>query len=64
MNYSRNELVKSEATVNQMRNSIYILQRFMKVNGLTEIKQRLKRMGQLKCNHWILKIPKTSFACL
>ena len=46
MNYSRNELVKSEATMNQMRNSIYILQRLMKVNGLTEIKQRLIRMGQ------------------
>ncbi|MBY9003343.1 MAG: hypothetical protein KGD73_05180 [Candidatus Lokiarchaeota archaeon] len=46
MNYSRNELVQSEATMNQMRNSIYHLQRFMKNNGLTEIKQRLKRMGQ------------------
>ncbi|MHA1669623.1 MAG: hypothetical protein ACTSV5_03485 [Promethearchaeota archaeon] len=46
MNYSRNELVQSEATVNQMRNSVYILQRFMKNNGITEIKQRLRRMGQ------------------
>ena len=46
MNYSRNELVQSEATMNQMRNSIYHLQRFMKNNGLTEIKQRLKRMGK------------------
>ena len=46
MNYSRNELVQSEATMNQMRNSVYILQRFMKNNGLTEIKQRFKRMGQ------------------
>ncbi len=46
MNYSRNELVQSEATMNQMRNSIYILQRFMKKNGLTEIKQRLNRMGK------------------
>ena len=46
MNYSRKELVQSEATMNQMRNSVYILQRFMKNNGLTEIKQRFKRMGQ------------------
>ena len=46
MNYSRNELVQSEATMNQMRNAIYILQRFMKKNGLTEIKQRLNRMGK------------------
>jgi predicted hydrocarbon binding protein len=46
MNYSRNELVKSEATVNQMRNAIYHLQRFMKKNDLTEIKERFKRMGK------------------
>ena len=39
-------MVQSEATMNQMRNSIYHLQRFMKNNGLTEIKQRFKRMGQ------------------
>jgi len=46
MNYTRNELVQSEATMNQMRNSVYILQRFMKNNGITEIKHRLRRMGQ------------------
>ena len=46
MNYSRKELVQSEATMNQIRNSVYILQRFMRNNGITEIQHRLRRMGQ------------------
>ena len=48
MNYTRKELVRSEATMNQMRNAIYHLERFMKNNGITEIKERFRRMGK-KC---------------
>jgi len=46
MNYTRKELVQSEATMNQIRNGIYHLERFMKNNGITEIRERFRRMGQ------------------
>ncbi|NHJ23566.1 MAG: hypothetical protein EAX89_03255 [Candidatus Lokiarchaeota archaeon] len=46
MNYTREDLIKSDATMNQMRNAIYHLQRFLKINNITEIKQRLRRIGQ------------------
>jgi hypothetical protein len=46
MNYSRNELVQSEATLNQLRNAIYELERFMKLNGIKDIRNRLRRMGK------------------
>jgi protein tyrosine phosphatase len=38
--------VQSDATMNQMRNAIYHLQRFMKNNNISEIRQRFHRMGQ------------------
>jgi len=46
MNYSRTELLLSEATMNQMRNAIYHLQRFIKKNGVTEIRERMRRIGR------------------
>ena len=35
MNYSRKELIATEATMNQMRNSIHILASFMEKNGVS-----------------------------
>lgn len=56
MNYKREELVQSEATMNQLRNAVYILERFMKLNEITDIKKRLRRMGkniaQTYNNYW------------
>ena len=46
MNYSREELTQSDATMNQMRNAIYHLERFMKINGVHDIKERIQRMGK------------------
>ena len=46
MNYTREELMQSEATMNQMRNNIYHLARFMDNNGVSDIKERLRRMGR------------------
>ena len=46
MNYSREELVQSEATMNQLRNAIYHLERFMKLNAITDVRKRLRRMGK------------------
>ncbi|MFX0043783.1 MAG: hypothetical protein ACFE8L_12800 [Candidatus Hodarchaeota archaeon] len=46
MNYTREELMQSEATMNQMRNNIYHLARFMANNGVSDIKERLRRMGK------------------
>jgi len=46
MNYTREELMQSEATMNQMRNNIYHLARFMDNNGVSDIKERLRRMGK------------------
>lgn len=46
MSNTRKDLVQSEATMNQMRNAIYHLQRFMKNNNISEIRQRFHRMGQ------------------
>jgi hypothetical protein len=56
MNYTREELVKSDATMNQLRNAIYHLERFMKLNGIADIRKRLRRMGrniaQTYSNYW------------
>jgi hypothetical protein len=56
MNYKREALVQSEATMNQLRNAVYILERFMKLNEITDIKKRLRRMGkkiaQTYSNYW------------
>jgi len=46
MNYSRNELIKTEATMNQMRNSLYILVRFMEKNGIKNSTEIFRRMGR------------------
>lgn len=46
MNYSRNELLTAEATMNQMRNAITHLARFMVNNGVTDKEERLRRMGR------------------
>jgi hypothetical protein len=46
MNYTREELVQSEATMNQLRNAVYHLERFMNLNDITDIRPRLRRMGK------------------
>jgi len=46
MNYTRHDLIQVEATMNQMRNSIYHLVRFMNINGVINISNRLRRMGK------------------
>jgi hypothetical protein len=46
MNFSREELIQTEATMNQMRNAIYHLARLMEKNGIKDSIDRLRRMGQ------------------
>lgn len=46
MNFSRKELIDTDATMNQMRNSIHILVSLMEKNGVSDSKNRLRRMGQ------------------
>ncbi len=46
MNFSRKELIETDATMNQMRNAIYILTRLMEKNGISDSKDHLRRMGQ------------------
>jgi len=46
LSHTRKDLVQSDATMNQMRNAIYHLQRFMKNNNISEIRRRFHRMGQ------------------
>ncbi len=46
MNYSRKDLVQTDATMNQMRNSIHILASFMKNNRVLNLKEKLRNMGQ------------------
>ena len=46
MNFSRNELIKTEATMNQMRNAIYHLCRLMEKNGIHNLKETLRKMGE------------------
>jgi predicted hydrocarbon binding protein len=46
MNYSREDLIQSEATMNQMRNIVYHLARFMDKNGVQDLKELLRRMGK------------------
>ena len=56
MNYTREELLKSQSPCNQLRNAIYHLERFMKLNGIKDIRERLRRMGkniaQTYTNYW------------
>ncbi|MFX0001412.1 MAG: hypothetical protein ACFE9Q_03245 [Candidatus Hodarchaeota archaeon] len=46
MKYSREDLVLTDATMNQMRNSIHILASFMEKNGVSNLKDNLRKMGQ------------------
>ena len=46
MNFSRKELIQTEATMNQMRNAIFHLARLMERNGIQNSKDHLRRMGQ------------------
>jgi predicted hydrocarbon binding protein len=46
MNLTRDDLIQSDATMNQMRNMVYHLERFMKINGVSETRDNLKRMGR------------------
>jgi len=56
MNFSRKELIESDATMNQMRNAIYELARIMERNGISDLKNRLrgmgKEMGKTFLNYW------------
>ena len=46
MNYSRADLTQTDATMNQMRNAVYELARFMKKNGMADLKVKLRKMGK------------------
>ena len=46
MNYTKGDIFQAEATMNQMRNAIYHLARFMEKNGKTDQVKRLRRMGR------------------
>ncbi len=46
MNFTRKELIQTETTMNQMRNSLYSLVRFMKKNGIKETGNIFRRMGE------------------
>ncbi|MFX1385260.1 MAG: hypothetical protein ACFFBP_22830 [Promethearchaeota archaeon] len=45
-NIDRNQLVQVEAAMNQSRNMIYHLIRFMKKNDVENVKERLREMGK------------------
>ena len=46
MNYTRSDLVLADAAMNQMRNAIYHLIRFMKRENIKDINMRLQRIGK------------------
>jgi predicted hydrocarbon binding protein len=46
MNYTKADMLQAEATMNQMRNAIYHLARFMEKFSKKDIAERLRRMGQ------------------
>lgn len=46
MNYTRKELIQTETTMNQMRNSLYSLVRFMEKNGIKDTGDSFRRMGK------------------
>ena len=46
MNLTRKDLIQSDATMNQMRNMVYHLERFMKINGISRTRENLRRMGR------------------
>jgi hypothetical protein len=45
MNYSRADLTQTDATMNQMRNAVYELARFMERNGMADLNIKLRKMG-------------------
>lgn len=46
MKLTREDLIQSDATMNQMRNMVYHLERFMKINGVSETRENLRKMGR------------------
>ena len=46
MNLTREDLIQSDATMNQMRNMVYHLVRFMKINEISGTRENLRRMGR------------------
>jgi len=46
MNYNRSDLLLADATMNQLRNAIYHLARFLNRNGVDNLKERLRQMGR------------------
>ena len=46
MNFTRKELIETEATMNQMWNAIFHLARLMEKNAIQDPKNHLRRMGQ------------------
>ncbi len=46
MNYTRADLTQTDATMNQMRNAVYELARFMEKNGIADLKNKLRKMGR------------------
>jgi predicted hydrocarbon binding protein len=56
MNYSKADLFESEAVMNQMRNAVYHLARFMEKNGRKNVIERLREMGKniarTSYNYW------------
>jgi predicted hydrocarbon binding protein len=45
MNYSRNDLLSADATMNQLRNAVYHLARLLAKNKQSDIKGRFRQMG-------------------
>jgi predicted hydrocarbon binding protein len=46
MNITRNDLALADATMNQLRNAIYHLARFMIKNDVSDLKNRFRKMGR------------------
>ncbi|MFX0002499.1 MAG: hypothetical protein ACFE9C_04040 [Candidatus Hodarchaeota archaeon] len=53
MNFSRKELIETEATMNQMRNAVFHLARLMEKNKIENSKETLRKMGQNIANTYI-----------
>ncbi|MFO8019548.1 MAG: hypothetical protein R6U96_13055 [Promethearchaeia archaeon] len=52
-NYSRKDLLDADATMNQLRNMVTHLQRFMKKSGVENIIERYRRMGKQMADTYI-----------
>ena len=46
MNFSRKDLVQTDATMNQMRNSIHLIGNLMEKNGVPDLEKKLREMGR------------------